>query len=147
MVYTLKKLDGRYKDLARLILDLWHPAGAPRGPSFYYALVDEQDFPIVILMFSPANPMVVHKIKPGFNPGKSAFLRRILTIPPYQGSELPSSAIKPEALFAALPHISLIYSYVMPRHSGALYKHAGWTPGYKTSRGLQCYYIMRQPGG
>jgi len=144
-LYLQKVVDKDLQNFCKSAINLWHPYKMFRGKYSIVILGDDVGFPYIILMFSPANPLVVQKLVPNINPNKCLFLRRILTLPPWQGSELPSMALNPKTLFDFLPNISLIYSFVVEDHTGALYRHAGWKFSYMTQRGLQCVYILRPP--
>ena len=144
-LYLQKVLDKNLMEFCKAAINLWHPYKMFRGAYEIYIYGDDVQFPYIILMFSPANPLVVQKLVPNINPNKCLFLRRILTLPPFWGTNIPSMALNPNTLFSYLQNISLIYSFVVEDHTGALYRHAGWRFAYTTQRGLQCVYILRPP--
>ena len=104
--------------------------------------------PVCLMVTCLGNPLVLAKanLLNIVDPRKTLFLRRIFTIPPFNEENVASKCLNMlEELLRSEGH-ELIYSFTLPKHSGALYKHAGWVQGYRNKKQkITLYYKLLKP--
>ena len=129
ILYTLKYFTkvGYYK------VKRGEPLG---GFNFKYFICRdvEKKIPITLIITCMGNPLVLRKAGIDIDVRKSVFLRRIFTLPPFNNLQLSSKCLNLLEEKLKNEGIEIIYSFTLPKHSGALYKHAGWNEGYKVKR-------------
>ena len=134
--------------LFKYLTNKYNPKGLKKAGDNprYFVLTDNSDMWYVLILIDNADFRVIERFRKEYNvelnPWKCVFIRRITTLPAFWGSELPSLALKMLCEQLKNEGYEMVYSYSLPRHSGALYKHADFERGWRTRSRMWFYYKL-----
>jgi len=131
--------DRASQALLRALIRRYHPLPLRgSGPFRYFALVErERGGILAVLVINPADERVRRKAR---LPSPCYFVKRMLTVPPFQELNVLSIALNMLEELLARQGVKALYSFALPGHSGAVYKHAGWEKGYTNPKGYVLWY-------
>ena len=137
---VLEELKNRRDQvLAREIIRRYHPLPLRGGGPFrYFALVErERGGILAVFVINPADERVRQKAR---LPAPSWFIRRLVSVPPFQALNVLSVGLQMLCDYLRAQGVKSVYSFALPNHSGAVYKHAGWERGYTNPKGYTLWY-------
>jgi len=127
------------KDIKRFkqLMNLLHPQGHPQGAVYakgwrFWALVNEKGEWLVLMSTHLLNNYKYSQ-QYRLKMDRTVFLRRILTLPREENVAVEALRQLIERLRSEGYHALITLS--LPRHSGALYRHAGMTKVGESSKG------------
>jgi len=135
--------DAHGQALIRELIRRYHPLPLRGGGPFrYFALVERERRGILaVFVINPGDERVRQKAR---LPSPCYFVRRLLSVPPFQELNVLSVGLRLLCDYLKAQGVKSVYSFALPRHSGAVYRHAGWERGYTNPKGYTLWFkILR----